>query len=60
MLYATLVTSFFALVSTCLGAYTLAKEYSGQNFFDGWDFYGAPDLFTNGTPSKDSSLISII
>ncbi|KZT64203.1 glycoside hydrolase family 16 protein, partial [Daedalea quercina L-15889] len=24
--------------------YTLAKEYSGTDFFQGWDYYGAPDL----------------
>ncbi|TFY52898.1 hypothetical protein EVJ58_g9752 [Rhodofomes roseus] len=30
------------------GTYTLAKEYSGSSFFDGWDWYGAPDLLQNG------------
>lgn len=28
--------------------YTLAKEYSGTDFFQGWDYYGAPDLLLNG------------
>lgn len=22
--------------------YSLSKAYAGTNFFDGWDFYGAP------------------
>ena len=29
--------------------YSLAKAYSGADFFDGWDYYGAPDLLLNGT-----------
>ena len=29
-------------------SYTLAKEYSGKDFFQGWDWYGAPDLLLNG------------
>ena len=29
-------------------SYALAKEYSGEDFFDGWDYYGAPDLLLNG------------
>ncbi|TFK49664.1 hypothetical protein OE88DRAFT_1682717 [Heliocybe sulcata] len=29
-------------------AYTLVKEYSGQNFFDGWDFFNGYDPSTYG------------
>ncbi|RDX50093.1 hypothetical protein OH76DRAFT_1349667 [Lentinus brumalis] len=29
-------------------AYNLVKEYSGTNFFDGWEFYGNYDNLTNG------------
>ena len=36
------------LVSTTLG-YNLLRDYSGSTFFDGWDFYGAPDNLTTGT-----------
>ncbi|EMD34925.1 glycoside hydrolase family 16 protein [Gelatoporia subvermispora B] len=30
------------------GAYNLVREYSGQNFFTGWDYYGSYDNLTNG------------
>ncbi|OCH92531.1 hypothetical protein OBBRIDRAFT_791129 [Obba rivulosa] len=30
------------------GVYNLVREYSGQNFFTGWDFYGNYDNLTNG------------
>ena len=26
--------------------YNLARDYSGSNFFDGWDFYGSWDNLT--------------
>ncbi|GAA5830680.1 hypothetical protein JCM3766R1_003388 [Sporobolomyces carnicolor] len=29
-------------------AYDLVKDYSGQTFFDGWEFYGHYDNLTNG------------
>ncbi|PCH43197.1 glycoside hydrolase family 16 protein [Wolfiporia cocos MD-104 SS10] len=46
---ALLATSILSLsASGALGAYQLAKEYSGQSFFDDWEFYGAPDLTTDG------------
>ncbi|CDO77489.1 Glycoside Hydrolase Family 16 protein [Trametes cinnabarina] len=31
-----------------LAAYNLVKEYSGQDFFSGWDFYGNYDNLTSG------------
>ena len=40
-----------ALLSSASGAsatYSLVKEFSGSNFFDGWDFYGNYDNLTNG------------
>ena len=43
------------LVPTTLG-YNLLRDYSGSTFFDGWDFYGAPDNLTNGTMNGFTSL----
>jgi len=43
-----LATTLLPFITPTLGAYNLAKEYSGQSFFQGWDFYGAPDLTTDG------------
>ncbi|KAI0336817.1 hypothetical protein GY45DRAFT_1237765 [Cubamyces sp. BRFM 1775] len=37
--------SSLAMVSSSLG-YDLVRDYSGQNFFDGWDFYGYWDNLT--------------
>jgi hypothetical protein len=28
--------------------FTLVKDWSGNGFFDGWDFYGNYDNLTNG------------
>ncbi|CCM04112.1 uncharacterized protein FIBRA_06272 [Fibroporia radiculosa] len=38
----------FPLTHGVLGAYNLVQEYSGQSFFEGWDFYGAYDNTTLG------------
>lgn len=42
-----LVSALLA-ASPALGAYNLVKEYSGTNFFSGWDFYDNFDNTTNG------------
>ncbi|KAI0633311.1 concanavalin A-like lectin/glucanase domain-containing protein [Trametes polyzona] len=34
--------------SPALAGYNLVKEYSGANFFSGWEFYGNFDNLTNG------------
>ena len=39
-----------SLASSSMG-YDLVREYSGSNFFEGWDFYGSWD---NLTLSKSS------
>jgi len=41
------ICTFGLLVSTTLG-YNIIRDYSGSTFFDGWDFYGAPDNLTLG------------
>lgn len=47
-----------------LTAYNLVKEYSGQNFFNGWDFYGNYDNLTSGVyhyvTFKESSVDVVI
>ena len=43
-----LASTLFA-AAPALAAYYLVKEYSGTNFFDGWEFYGNYDNLTNGT-----------
>ncbi|KAI5997324.1 glycoside hydrolase family 16 protein [Pisolithus orientalis] len=40
--------SIFALLASTGSAYDVIREYSGSTFFDGWDFYGAPDNLTLG------------
>jgi len=37
-------TSYISFVK----GYSLVREYSGQNFFDRWDFYGGYDNTTQG------------
>lgn len=37
-----------ALLASTSSAYDVIREYSGNTFFDGWDFYGAPDNLTLG------------
>jgi hypothetical protein len=44
---------FFLLIAVLLfwpgvTAYNLVRDYSGQNFFQGWDFYGSWDNLTLG------------
>ena len=41
---------FVCLLSLVLGAscYDVVREYSGQSFFDRWDFYGSWDNLTLG------------
>ncbi|KAL4073388.1 glycoside hydrolase family 16 protein, partial [Scleroderma citrinum] len=41
------ICTFSLLVSTTLG-YNVIRDYSGSTFFNGWDFYGAPDNLTLG------------
>lgn len=33
-------------------SYDLVRDYSGSNFFDGWDFYGSWDNLTLGTSRR--------
>ncbi|KAH9940488.1 concanavalin A-like lectin/glucanase domain-containing protein [Epithele typhae] len=42
-----LASTLFAVGPT-FAAYNLIKDYSGANFFDGWQFYGNYDNLTNG------------
>ena len=44
----TVVTTTFVVSTPAYAAYNLVKEYSGQNFFNGWDFYGNYDNLTSG------------
>lgn len=37
------------------GAYNLARNYSGQDFFSGWTYYGNFDNLTNGKPYSKPS-----
>lgn len=37
-----------ALLSSQVVAFDVLKEYSGQSFFDGWEFYGYIDNLTWG------------
>lgn len=42
-----LVALYPLLVSA--GAFSVVRDYSGETFFDGWDFYGSWDNLTLGT-----------
>ena len=42
-----LASTLFAAAPT-YAAYNLLRDYSGTNFFVGWDFYGNYDNLTNG------------
>ena len=42
-----LVLQIFTYVSF-VESYSLVREYSGQSFFDRWDFYGGYDNLTQG------------
>ncbi|KAI0769640.1 concanavalin A-like lectin/glucanase domain-containing protein [Trametes elegans] len=42
-----LVSALYA-ATPAFAAYNLIKEYSGAQFFDGWNFYGNFDNLTNG------------
>ncbi|KAH9886712.1 concanavalin A-like lectin/glucanase domain-containing protein [Cubamyces lactineus] len=48
MRVANAVTTVFLVSTPAYAAYNLVKEYSGQNFFNGWDFYGNYDNLTSG------------
>lgn len=42
-------TTLLSLASVALAAnFTLVQDYSGNGFFDAWDFYGQYDNLTNG------------
>ena len=42
-----LASTLFA-TAPAYAAYNLLRDYSGANFFTGWDFYGNYDNLTNG------------
>ena len=42
-------TLLFASGPALAATYSLINEYSGETFFDGWDFYGSWDNLTLGT-----------
>lgn len=49
-------TTLLSLASVVLGAnFTLVQDYSGDSFFDAWDFYGNYDNLTNGKRSISST-----
>ena len=50
MKYAVFPATFVALAPVVAYAsnFTLVADYSGNGFFDGWDFYGNYDNLTNG------------
>ncbi|KAI6039626.1 glycoside hydrolase family 16 protein [Pisolithus marmoratus] len=43
-----LILSIFPLLASSGAVYDVIQEYSGNTFFNGWDFYGAPDNLTFG------------
>ena len=38
-------------------AFDVLRDYSGQNFFEGWDFYGYWDNLTLGASASNNALI---
>ena len=49
MRYLLSAATLVSLASTTLAAnFTLVQDYSGNGFFDAWDFYGNYDNLTNG------------
>ncbi|KAI0745410.1 concanavalin A-like lectin/glucanase domain-containing protein [Earliella scabrosa] len=42
------LASTLLAITPAYAAYNLVKEYKGQTFFDGWDFYNNHDNTTNG------------
>jgi hypothetical protein len=49
---------FASYVSSVRG-YSLVREYSGQTFFDRWDFYGGYDNLTQGEYSIHHSFCGV-
>lgn len=43
-----LALQIFASYISFVKGYSLVREYSGQNFFDRWNFYGGYDNTTDG------------
>lgn len=42
-------TTLLSFATAVLGSnFSLVQDYSGNGFFDGWDFYGNYDNLTNG------------
>lgn len=39
-------------------AFDVLRDYSGQTFFDGWDFYGYWDNLTLGMSASISAIMS--
>lgn len=42
------ITSTLSLIPSTQAAYSLKTQYAGDNFFDGWSFWGNRDNLTNG------------
>jgi len=42
------IASTLSLVPSTRAAYSLQTQYAGDNFFDGWTFWGNRDNLTNG------------
>lgn len=53
-----LVFGVFASYISSAKGYSLIREYSGQSFFDRWDFYGDYDNLTAGEHRIRHSLYS--
>ena len=45
-----LTAAMLSELPTVHAAYDLLRSWQGQNFFDGWDFYGNYDNLTNVSP----------
>ena len=43
------LASILFATTPAYAAYNLIRDYSGTNFFTGWEFYGNYDNLTNGT-----------
>jgi hypothetical protein len=59
MIYSILsATTLVSLATTVLGAnFSLVQDFSGNGFFDAWDFYGQYDNLTNGGSSHFTVII---
>lgn len=48
MLPTVLLATLVPTLASAAATYNLVKDYSGEGFFDDWDFYGSFDNLTNG------------